>query len=167
MTCYGPMSFCTPKGHISCTWVQCATFVDGSDKAAILDFSNGSGKHKLGRGRWDLASCQVPLNSEVILSFPVSFKYYLVLKMHLKIAFSKEKSKMYQSIESRGGHLGFPIGQNTIKLWENDEILLPVKFRWIPFGGFREEVENFANQRGQGSHLGFPIGSKHTVTQTW
>ena len=31
---------------------------------------------------------------------------------------------------------------------ENVEILLSVKFRWIPFSGFREEVENVpANQR--------------------
>ena len=33
-------------------------------------------------------------------------------------------------------------------LVEDVEILLPVKFRWIPFSGFREEVENVsANQR--------------------
>ena len=33
-------------------------------------------------------------------------------------------------------------------LLQNVEILLPVKFRWIPFNGFRGEVENVsANQR--------------------
>ena len=30
----------------------------------------------------------------------------------------------------------------NINLVEDVEILLPDKFRWIPFSGFREEVEN-------------------------
>ena len=64
-----------PKGHISCTWVQCATFL----------------RNRLRRP-------------------------FLFLK-------------------------------NT-NLVEDVEILLPVKFRWILFSGFREEVENVsANQR--------------------
>ena len=38
-----------------------------------------------------------------------------------------------------------PINTNLV---EDVEILLPVKFRWIPFSGFRGEVENVsANQR--------------------
>ena len=99
-----------PKGNISCTWVQCANFIDRSDRTAILlfpiekkntnlvevikillpvkfcwiplsgfrevenisanqrpgrssCFSDQSEKRKLGKGRWDLASCQVSLNS--------------------------------------------------------------------------------------------------------
>ena len=49
---------------------------------------------------------------------------------------------------SQGGHLVFPIGQKNTNLVEDLEILLPVKFRWIPFSGFRGEVENVsANQR--------------------
>ena len=62
-------------------------------------------------------------------------------------AVSKEKSKMSQPIRGQGGHLVFPIGpKNTIlledrpekhkNLVEDIEILLPVKFRWIPFSGF-------------------------------
>ena len=51
-----------PKGHISCTWVQCATFFDRLARAAI-PFSDLPKKHKLGRGCWDLSSCQVSLNS--------------------------------------------------------------------------------------------------------
>ena len=48
----------------------------------------------------------------------------------------------------QGGHLVFPIGPKNTNLVEDVEILLPVKFRWIPFSGFRGEVENVsANQR--------------------
>ena len=49
---------------------------------------------------------------------------------------------------SQGGHVVFPIGPKNTNLVEDVEILLPVKFRWIPFSGFREEVKNVsANQR--------------------
>ena len=51
-----------PKGHISCTWVQCATFLMDWPGRPFC-FSNRPEKHKLGRGRWDLSSCQVSLNS--------------------------------------------------------------------------------------------------------
>ena len=55
---------------------------------------------------------------------------------------------MSQSIRDQGGHLVFPIGPKNTNLVEDVEILLPVKFRWIPFSGFRGEVENVsANQR--------------------
>ena len=99
-----------PKGHISCTWVQCATFWRisqgghlvfpiGPENTHLVEnvgillfikfhwilfsdfrgevenvsanqrpgppscFSDRPEKHKLGRGRWDLASCQVSMNS--------------------------------------------------------------------------------------------------------
>ena len=55
---------------------------------------------------------------------------------------------MSQPIRGQGGHLVFPIGPKNTNLVEGVEILLPVKFRWIPFSGFRGEVENVsANQR--------------------
>ena len=67
-------------------------------------------------------------------------------------AVSEEKSKMFQPIRGQGGHLVFPIDLKNKNLVEDDEILLAVKFRWIPFSGFRREVENVsANQR-----LGWP-----------
>ena len=47
-----------PKGHISCTWVQCATFLRNQPRRPFL-FSDRPEKHKLSRGHWDLASCQV------------------------------------------------------------------------------------------------------------
>ena len=73
-----------------------------------------------------------------------------------------------QPIRGQGGHLVFsyrPKNTNleedsrhdsthdttprtTAALWRHFLILLPVKFRWIPFSGFRREVENAsANQR--------------------
>ena len=55
---------------------------------------------------------------------------------------------MSQPIRGQGGHLVFPIGPNNTNLVEGIKILLPVKFCWIPFSNFREEVENVsANQR--------------------
>ena len=55
---------------------------------------------------------------------------------------------MSQPIRGQGGHLVFPIGPKNTNLVEDIEILLPVKFRSIPFSGFRGEVENVsANQR--------------------
>ena len=57
-------------------------------------------------------------------------------------AVSEEKSKMCQPIRGQGGHLVFLIGPKNTNLVEDVKILLPVKFRWIPFSGFRGEVEN-------------------------
>ena len=55
---------------------------------------------------------------------------------------------MSRPIRGQGGHLVFPIGPKNTNLVEGFEILLPVKFRGIPFSGFRGEVENVsANQR--------------------
>ena len=55
---------------------------------------------------------------------------------------------MSQPIRGQGGHLVFPISPKNTNLIEDVEILLPIKFRQIPFSGFRGEVENVsANQR--------------------
>ena len=56
---------------------------------------------------------------------------------------------MFQQIRGRVGHLDFLFGpKKTIILVENIKALLPVKFRWILFSSFREEVANVtANQR--------------------
>ena len=63
-------------------------------------------------------------------------------------AVSEKKSKMSQPIRGNRGHLVFPIGPKNTNFVEGFDILLPVKFRWIPFSGFRGEVENVsANQR--------------------
>ena len=68
--------------------------------------------------------------------------------MEFRSAVSEKKSKMSQPIRGLGGHLVFPIGPKNTNLVEDIEILRPVKFRVIPYSGFREEVENVsANQR--------------------
>ena len=55
---------------------------------------------------------------------------------------------MSRLIRGQGGHLLFLIGPKNTNLVEGFEILLPVKFRWIPFSSFYREVENVsANQR--------------------
>ena len=114
-----------PKGGISCTWVQCATYLRNRPRRTFL-FTDWPA---LGRGRWDLASCQVSLKI-------------------FRLAVSEEKSKMSRQIRGQGGHLVFPISPKNTNLVEDIEILLPVKFRWILFSGFRGEVENVStNQR--------------------
>ena len=57
---------------------------------------------------------------------------------------------MSQPIRGNGGHLVFPIGQKNTNLVEYAKILLPVKFRWIPFSRCREEFENVWANQGQG-----------------
>ena len=48
----------------------------------------------------------------------------------------------------QGGHFCLLIGPKSTNSEEDVEILLPVKFDWIPFSGFRGEVQNIsANQR--------------------
>ena len=55
---------------------------------------------------------------------------------------------MSQPIRGQGGHFVFPIDPKNTNLVRDVKILLPVKFRSIPFSGFRGEVENVsANQR--------------------
>ena len=51
-----------PKGHITCTWVQCATFLKDQPGWPFL-FTDWPKKRKLGREFWDLGSCQLSLNS--------------------------------------------------------------------------------------------------------
>ena len=78
-------------------------------------------------------------------------------------AVSEEKLKMSQQIIGQGGHFVFPIHLKNTNLAEGVEILLPIKFRWIPFSSFRGEVENVsANQRPGWPFCFFPIGLKIT-----
>ena len=91
-------------------------------------FSDPPEKHKLGWGRWDLASYQVSSNS-----------------FH---SFRGEVENV--SVNQRLGrqYCFFPICLKSTNVVEGIESLLPVKFCWIPFRGFYREVENVsANQR--------------------
>ena len=91
-------------------------------------FSDRPEKHKFGRGHWDLASCQVSLN-------------YLQ-------RFQRRSRKCLSQSKARAAILFFWLARKHTNLVEGFEILLPVKFRWIRFSGFRGEKENVsANQR--------------------
>ena len=133
-------------------------------------------KHKLGRGRWELAFCQVSLNSvqqfqrksrkclcqsedrTAILFFWSAEKkrkpgrgcWDLASCQVCWILFSGFRGKVENlSANHRPGQpFCFPIHLKNTNLVENVEILLPIKFCRIPFSGFRGEVENVsANQR--------------------
>ena len=111
---------------MSCTWVQCATFLmDWPGKPFC--FSDRPEKHKLGRGRWDLSSCQVSLNSVQ--------------------QFQSRSWKCLSQSEARVSILFFRSAHKNTILVEDIEILHPVKFRQIPFSGFREVENVSANQR--------------------
>ena len=69
---------------------------------------------------------------------------------------------MSQPIRGQGGRLVFPISPKNTNLVEDVEILLPVKFCWIPFSSFREKSKMSQPIRGQGGHLVFPISPKNT-----
>ena len=145
------------------------------DQGGHLNFTIRKKKYKLDTRRWDLASCQVPLNSVqrfqrgnsnvsdnqrpgghlVFMIGPKNTNLVEDIEILLLVKFiwiplssSEEESKMSQPIRDRGGHLVFPIGPKNTNLVEGVEILLAVKFCWIPFSDFRGEVENIsANQR--------------------
>ena len=85
-------------------------------------FSDWPEKHKLGRGRWYVAFCQVSFNSVQ--------------------RFQRRSRKCLSQSEATAAISVFPIGPKNTNLVEDVEILLPIKFRWIPFSSFRGEVEN-------------------------
>ena len=79
-------------------------------------------------------------------------------------AVSEEKSKMSQPIRGQGGHLVFLIDPKNTNLVEDVEILLPLKFHWIEFNGFKREVENVsANQRPWWPSCCFDRPEKHRL----
>ena len=93
---------------------------------------------------WPFCLSDLPKNTNLVETLRSCFLSSFV-KFHSAVL--EEKSKMSKPIRGRGGHLVFPIGPKNTNLVENTEILLPVKFHWILFSGFREVVENVsANQ---------------------
>ena len=133
-------------------------------------FSDRPEKHKLGRGRWDLASCQVSLNSvqrfqrrsrkcisqsearAAILFSDRPEKHKLdrgrwdltscQVSVNSVQRFQRRSRKCLSQSEARVDILFFPIGLKNTNLIEDVKILFPVKLRWILFSSFRGEVEN-------------------------
>ena len=62
----------------------------------------------------------------------------------------------------QGGHFCLLIGPKNTNSEEDVEILLHVKFRWIPYSGFRGEVENVSEARAA---IFFYRSARQT--QTW
>ena len=69
---------------------------------------------------------------------------------------------MSQPIRGQGCHFVFPMGLKITNLVEDVEILLSVKFRWIPFSDFRGEVENVSANQRPGLPSCFFFGPKNT-----
>ena len=184
-----------PKGHISCTWVQCATFLTDQPGWQFL-FTRRPGKHKLvedieiflpvkfhwipfsgfreevenvlanlrpgrpscffvrpekqklGRGCWYLASYQVLWNSVQ--------------------RFQRRSWKCLSQSEAWEAIFFFPIGPKNTNLIKEVEILLPVKFHWIPFSGIREEVKNVSANQRPGRPSSFSNRpEKHKLRRGW
>ena len=78
-------------------------------------------------------------------------KILLLVKFHFKFrsALSEKNWKMNLQIRGRDNHLGFPLRLKNTRLLEDIEILQPVKFRWIPYNVFRDEVEISESIRGR------------------
>ena len=164
-----PGKYKRPKGpHIVHLSTMCHLF----DRSA-----RWTEKHKLGRGRWGLASCQVsfiilfsgfrgevenisdnqrPEQPSCFSDWPEKHKLgrgrwdlaSCQVSMNSVQRFQRRSRKMSQPTRGQGGQLLFPIGPKNKILVEDIEILLPVMFHWILFSGFRGEVENVsANQR--------------------
>ena len=111
-----------PKGHISCTWVQCATFL-----------KDRPGPRFLFTDRPKQKNTNVVEDVDILLS--VKFRW---------IPFSSFRGKVenVSANQRLGGHLDFPIGPKNTNFVHDIEILPLVKFHWIPFSGFRGEIEN-------------------------
>ena len=106
-------------------------------------FSDRPENNKHGRGCSDLASsgsCQVSLNSVQHLN--------CITGEVENVSANKRLGRLHL-------YLVFPISPKNTNLVEDIEILLSVKFRCIPFSGFRKEVENASdNQRpGRPSYI--------------
>ena len=154
-------------------------------------FSDPPEKHKLGRGRCDLASYQVSSNSfhsfrgevENVSANQRPFCFFPDLpekhkrgRRHWKLAscqvslnsvkwFQKRSRKMSQPLRGQGGHFVFPISPKNKNLVEGIEILHPIKFCWIRFSGFRGEVENVSANQRPGRPSCF--SDRPRKTQTW
>ena len=110
-------------------------------------FSDPPEKHKLHRGRCDLASCKVSLNCA-----------------------QQKKLKMSPSIRGQGFYLVFLIGSKTQQTWYRT-LRSCFLSSFVEFCSVVSEEKSKMYQpiRGQGGHLVFPIGPKNTnsVEDAW
>ena len=131
-------------------------------------FSDRPKNRKRGRGLWDLASCQFSLNSvqrferrsqicisksearaEILFSDrPEKHKlywgrWYLVsfqVWVNSVERFQRRSRKCFSQSAARAAILFFRLAGKLQTFVENVKIYLSVKFRWIPFKGFRGDL---------------------------
>ena len=111
--------------RISCTWVQCTTFVDRLDRATIVVFRLHQ-KHK-------------KVVEDVEIWHLVKFRWIL-------LSCFRGEVENVSANQRPSAHLVFPTHQMNTHLVEDIEILLPVKFSYISLSGIWEEVEKRPSQ---------------------
>ena len=99
-------------------------------------------KHKLSRGRWNLASCQVSLDSVQ--------------------RFQRRRQKCLNKSEVWRSSWVFFVGPKNTNLVEDIEIMLPVKFHWILLSEFKGEVLNVSSNKMARAAIFFSINPKNT-----
>ena len=73
---------------------------------------------------------------------------------------SEEKLNNLSQWEAGTAILFIQLARKTQNYVEDDEILLPLNFPWIPFSGFRAEVYNVSANERPGRTFCFSIGQK-------
>ena len=172
--------------------LNCLIHVTITDISVIhLVFPISPRNTKFGSWRWDLASCQISLNSvqwfqrsrkclnqsdvrAAILFFRSDQKHKLgkgrwdlaswQFSLNFVQRFQGRSRKCLSQSEARAAIFVFPISQKNTNFVQNVEILHPVKFHLIPFNGFREVENVSANQRSGRPSCFYDPPEK---TQTW
>ena len=127
--------------------------ISQSEVRAVILFSARPEIHKLGRGRWDLASCQVSMNT-VHRFQRRSWKCPSKSEVMAALLFSDRPEKLKLGRE-RWDLASCQVSLNSVQLLlihrrsrKCLDLASYLKFRWIPFSAFRGEVENaLTNQR--------------------
>ena len=92
------------------------------------------------------------------------WSYFLSGFIEFYSAVSEEKSKMYQSIRGKGGHIIFRSARKTRTCQRKLRPRFQSRSVEFPSAVSEENSKMFQQIRGQGSHLVFPIGPKNTNT---
>ena len=102
------------KGHISCSWVQYATFVNGSAEKPPW-FSNWPEKHRFDRGCWDVASSSIEIClavSEEMLKMPEPIKDRAVILVF------RDRPEKYETGRRRWHVVYLQILLNSVKRFQ-------------------------------------------------
>ena len=140
-----------PKGHISCTWVQYATFL--TDRPFLL--THQPEKHKLGRRCWDLAYCQI---CWILFSGSCQVSLNSVQRFQ-----RRSRIHVYLSQSEAGAAILFFWTAWKTQTWKRT-LRSCFLSSFVEFRSADSEEKSKMSQpiRGQGGHLVFPIGPKNT-----